>query len=168
MFRILNIGDRLDRWVVLGHSLGSTGVVYFLEEVDYEANQARPKYLVGKTLHPKWSGDVQKVKDFELEAYTWLSLGIHKHIVRAYTVDRFLGQPFVIAEWIRRELFPNTLRGWIQSCMTDLALALRFGVQICWALSYAQSCGVLMHLDLRPENVMISPHCVQYIARRFR
>ena len=156
MKKVWEPGERLERWLVLKRFKGAWGVVYLLRDLSYEDHIARPAVLIAKSLRPEWSADEQQVERFEREAYAWLSLGIHKHIVRLFSVDRFFGQVFAFGEYVPEILLPNTLRGWIDAHITDLEITLRFGVQICRALSYARSCGVLVHQDLKPENIMIT------------
>src|SRR6185503_20334815 len=105
---------------------------------------------------PQWSADEQYMKRFEEEAYAWLSLGVYKHIVRLFFVDRYFDQVFAFAEYIPETLLPNTLRGWIDANLIELESALRFGVQICRALTYSRSRGLLIHHDLKPENIMMT------------
>jgi tetratricopeptide (TPR) repeat protein len=157
MSKLLEPGERLERWLVLERSLGSWGVVYKLQEMDHEEDLPRPAVVIGKTLRPEWAGDQHHLEQFERECYAWLSLGSYKHIVRLYTVDRFQSTPYALGEYIPTELLPNTLRGWLDAQIVEAETALRFGVQLCRALAYAHAHGVLVHQDLKPENVMITP-----------
>jgi tetratricopeptide (TPR) repeat protein len=156
MSKLWEPGDRIEKWLVLERFMGAWGVVYVLQEINYDKNLSRPEILIGKTVRPEWADNDSLVKQFEQEAYAWLSLSIYKHIVRLYFVDRIYKLPFAFAEYVPEVLLPNTLRGWMDSALIDTELALRFGIQICRALSYARSCGILLHQDLKPENVMIT------------
>lgn len=157
MVKLLEPGDRLENWLVLERFVGSYGVVYVLREMDHDEELARPAKVIAKTLRPEWSTDPECVAQFERECYAWLSLGSYKHIVRLYTVDRFSALPYALGEYVPRVLLPNTLRGWIDAQIIELETAFRFGIQICRALAYSRDCGVLVHQDLKPENVMITP-----------
>ena len=124
---------------------------------DLEGNSdARPELVVGKTIRPELATDSERVEQFERECYTWLSLAGYKHIVRLFSVDRFYRQAFAIGEYVPPVLLPNTLRGWLDDNLIELEAALRFGVQICRAITYARSRGLLVHQDLKPDNVMIT------------
>ncbi|MFZ0751546.1 MAG: serine/threonine-protein kinase, partial [Pyrinomonadaceae bacterium] len=156
MNRLWEPGERIDKWLILDRHMGAWGVVYVMRQLDYDKELSRPAVLIGKTLRPEWSSDLQYVKHFEQEAYAWLSLGVHKHIVRLFFVDRYFDQVFAFGEYIPETLLPNTMRGWIDAHIIELESALRFGVQICRALAHSRSRGVMIHRDLKPENVMIT------------
>lgn len=164
MAKLLEIGERLEHWLVLDRFGGSWGVVYALRSLQHDESPARPAVVIAKTLRPELIDEPRRVEQFERECYTWLSLGIYKHIVRLYTVDRFRSVPYAIGEYIPEELLPNTLRGWLDAQIVETEVALRFGVHICRALAYAHDCGVLVHQDLKPENVMITPSGVAKIT----
>ncbi len=157
MAKLLEPGERLERWLVLGRFLGSWGVVYKLQEMDHDEDLPRPAVVIAKTLRPEWAGDPRHLEQFERECYAWLSLGRYKHIVRLYTVDRFQSTPYALGEYVPAELLPNSLRGWMDAQIIEAETALRFGVQLCRALVYAHSRGVPVHQDLKPENVMVTP-----------
>jgi len=158
MAKLLKPGDYLDRYLVLDHFVGSWGIVYVLKETEYpEEGRARPQVVIAKTLRPEWASDSRRLKQFEQECYTWLSLVSYHHIVRLYTVDRHSDQVYAFGEYVPRTLLPNTLRGWIDYNLTELEIAFRFGIQIIRALSYARQNGVEVHQDLKPENIMVTP-----------
>jgi tetratricopeptide (TPR) repeat protein len=69
-----------------------------------------------------------------------------------------------MGEYIPTLYFPNTLRQWIDSGLIEKELALRFGIQIIYAISYARKQGVDIHQDLKPENVMITPQGVAKVT----
>jgi eukaryotic-like serine/threonine-protein kinase len=158
MAKILKNGEYLDRYLILDHFVGAWGVVYVVKETDYpEEGLARPQVVIAKTLRPEFASDPHRMKQFEQECYTWLSLGSYHHIVRLYTVDRFSDQIYALGEYVPRTLLPNTLRGWVDYNLTELEIAFRFGIQIVRALVYARQNGVEVHQDLKPENIMVTP-----------
>lgn len=158
MTQLLKPGDYLERYLILDQFAGAWGVVYVLKDTEYpEEGMARPQVIVAKTLRPEWASQPQRMKQFEHECYTWLSLGSYAHIVRLYTVDRFSDQVYALGEYISQTLLPNTLRGWIDYQLTELEIAFRFGIQIARALTYARQHGVEVHQDLKPENIMVTP-----------
>jgi len=157
MAKLLEPGERLERWLVLERFLGSWGVVYKLHEMDHKEDLTRPAVVIAKTLRPEWASDQYHLEQFERECYAWLSLGSYKHVVCLYTVDRFQSTPYALGEYVPTELLPNTLRGWLAAQIIEAETALRFGVQLCRALAYANARGVLVHQDLKPENVMVTP-----------
>jgi tetratricopeptide (TPR) repeat protein len=157
-------GDRIEHWLVTERLLGGAGVVYVLRDLEHDGSPGRPPVVAGKTIRPELADDVERVEQFEREAYLWAQLGVHPHIVRLFSVDRFRSQPFALAEYVPEVLFPNTLRGWIDAQALELELALRFGVHVCRGLAHARARGVRFHLDLKPENVLVSPECVARIT----
>jgi tetratricopeptide (TPR) repeat protein len=148
---------------VLSRYLGSWGVVYVVRELDRE-NDARPETLIAKAMRPQFAADMDRMNRFELECNTWLSLGIYKHIARLYFADRFDGQVFAFGEYVREDGLPNTLRGWLDDNLIELEFALRFGLHILWALDFARDRGLIAHLDLKPENVLITPDGVAKVT----
>lgn len=157
-------GDRIERWLVMERLLGGAGVVYVLRDLEHDGASGRPPVMAGKTIRPELAGDPERVEQFEREAYLWTQLGAHPHIVRLFSVDRFRGQPFALAEYVPEVLFPNTLRGWIDAQALEPEMALRFGAHVCRGLAHARARGVRFHLDLKPENVLVSPECVARIT----
>jgi serine/threonine protein kinase len=164
MVRLFEPGERHEKWLVLNRYLGSWGAVYVLREMERETELPRPEVLIGKTIRPEFAADPDRVARFEEECNIWLSLGIHKHIVRLFFVDRLDGQVFAFGEYVPDQGLPNTLRGWLEHNLVEQELALRFGVHIIWALNFAQSRGLVVHQDLKPENVMVSPDGVAKVT----
>lgn len=156
MARLFEPGERYEKWLVLDRHLGSWGAVYVLKEMDRESELPRPEILIGKTIRPEFAADPDRVARFEEECNIWLSLGIHKHIVRLFFVDRLAGQVFGFGEYVPDEGLPNTLRGWLNNNLVEHEIALRFGVHIIRALNFARGRGLVVHQDLKPENVMVS------------
>jgi tetratricopeptide (TPR) repeat protein len=104
------------------------------------------------------------VNRFEVECNTWLSLGVYKHIARLYFVDRFDGQVFAFGEYVREDGLPNTLRRWLDGNLIEAEFALRLGLHVLWALDFARDRGLIAHLDLKPENVLITPDGVAKVT----
>lgn len=152
---MLEPGDRLERWLVEDRFAGGWGVVYVLRD-DKPVDPANAR-VAAKTVRPEFSADAARVEQFHRECYTWLSLGSHKHIVRLFSVDRFHGQAFALSEYVPPGLLPNTLRRWLDAGLVEFECALRFGVHVCRAIDHARSRGLLVHHDLKPENMMITP-----------
>jgi tetratricopeptide (TPR) repeat protein len=157
-------GDRIEHWLVMERLLGGAGVVYVMRDLQHDGSLARPPVVAAKTIRPELAGDAARMEQFEREAYLWMVLGAHRHVVRLFSVDRFRGQPFALAEYVPQVLFPNTLRGWMDAQALEPELALRFGAHVCRGLAHARARGVRYHLDLKPENVLVSPECVARIT----
>ncbi|HEX4830069.1 MAG TPA: tetratricopeptide repeat protein [Trebonia sp.] len=155
MARLLDPGERLERWVVVSRHLGNWGVVYVLREVE-RGDSGRPEVLIAKAMRPELAGDAGRMNRFEQECNTWLALGLDKHIARLFFVDRFDSQVFAFGEYVGNGTWPNTLRGWLDGNLVELELALRFGLHVLRALDFARGRGVVAHLDLKPENVLVT------------
>ncbi|MEU6549067.1 tetratricopeptide repeat protein [Streptomyces sp. NPDC046915] len=163
MIGLLDPGDRLDHMLILERHLGSLGVAYVMRDLRPDADDIeslRPAVLVGKTLRPEFAADRSHVARFEAECHNWLTLGLYRHVVRLYYVDRFSGQLFAFAEHIPQAGLPNTLRGWLKHNLVEFESAMRFAVQVCRALTFAERRGLVAHGDLKPENVLVTPRGV--------
>jgi serine/threonine protein kinase len=148
---------------VLSRHLGSWGVVYVLRELDRKSD-GRPPVLVAKAMRPQFAADQDRMNRFEQECNTWLSLGIYKHIARLFFIDRFDSEVFAFGEYVGTTGLPNTLRGWLDDNLIELEFALRFGLHILWGLGFARARGLIAHLDLKPENVLITPDGVAKVT----
>ena len=153
---------RAEKWLVEDRLAGGWGVVYILR--NQESQDPELKLVAAKTVRPEFAADPRRLDRFSAECYVWLSLGSHKNVVRLFTVERIGGQPFALGEYVPQAVLPNTLRGWLDSGLVELEVALRFGVHICRAIQHARSRGVLVHQDLKPENVMITPSGVAKVS----
>jgi tetratricopeptide (TPR) repeat protein len=149
--------------LVLSRHLGSWGVVYVVRELDRESD-GRPEVMVAKAMRPQFAADKDRMNRFGQECSYWLSLGIYKHIVRLFFVDRFDSQVFAFGEYVKSDGLPNTLRGWLDDNLIELEFALRFGLHILWALGFARGHGLIAHLDLKPENVLVTPDGVAKVT----
>ena len=90
------VGDKIgDRYEVSAIHHGELGVVYGC----FDHQTKLPRAL--KTVRARHAGDKEVLSLFENEATVWISLEKHPYIVRAYLVERFKGQPYVITEYVR-------------------------------------------------------------------
>ncbi|MFP5260724.1 MAG: serine/threonine-protein kinase [Blastocatellia bacterium] len=106
-----------------------------------------------KALTPRAAHDIQKRELFYLEAYAAARLS-HFNIVACGRPEQIEGVHFSLFEYKREALTLRQLLdrgGWL-----DLRGGVEASDQIASALDYAHAAGVL-HLDLRPENVLIEP-----------
>ena len=86
---------------------------------------------------------------FYHEAALWVGLGTHANIVRAISFAKMRDRPYLVLEFVERNL-----RDWIPSVKsTDEALNL--AKDVCSGLAYAHSKGIL-HRDIKPENVLVN------------
>ena len=82
----------------------------------------------------------------------------HPNIVNIYDVGKEDGKQFFVLEFVEghdlRDLIETSLEG---KC--DIPTVLRIGIDVCKALQYAHSQGIL-HRDVKPENIKVTPEAV--------
>ena len=147
------IGDKIGgRYEVLAIHRGTMGVVYGT----FDHTTKLPRAL--KTLQQRFAGD-SKMRDlFAAEALTWVKLEKHPFIVRAYLVDKFDGQPYVITEYIRgQENMGGDLRAWLGHPKLTLPIAVEMALQIAQGMQHAvRKVPCLLHRDLKPANILVN------------
>jgi serine/threonine-protein kinase len=124
---------------------GGLGIVYVVEHTSGDR-------IVLKTLK---DGSLQAVQ-FRREAETWVRLGSHANIVKAFWVDEVAGMVCVAAELIEPdEIGRSSLRDYLQlGALTPLQIA-RYTAQFCYGLEHAIGRGLVSHRDIKPENLLI-------------
>jgi hypothetical protein len=125
---------------------GGKGIVFKAEDTRLGRTVAI-KVIKGEGL------DQESFARFEQEAKATAGLS-HPHIVAIYDIGQEDESHYLILEFVDG---PN-LSGLISSqpgARCDAATTLRIGSQVCQALEYAHSHGIL-HRDIKPENIMIT------------
>jgi len=125
---------------------GGKGIVFKAEDTRLGRTVAI-KVIKGEGL------DQESFARFEQEAKATAGLS-HPHIVAIYDIGQEGESHYLILEFVDG---PN-LSGLISSqpgARCDAATTLRIGSQVCQALEYAHSRGIL-HRDIKPENIMIT------------
>src|SRR5204862_7641602 len=90
---------------------------------------------------------------FPYDLILWVGLGAHPNIVLAYGHESYLRLPFISMELIENG---RTLQS-IGREGADWKNALRFGLQIARGLEHAGRTAGLVHRDLKPGNVLVTP-----------
>ncbi len=147
------IGDKIgDRYEVLAIHRGTMGVVYGT----YDHEEKLPRAL--KTLQQRHAGDSKMRELFAEEALTWVRLEKHPFIVRAYLVENFDTQPYVITEYILgQENMGGDLRAWLGHPKLTLSVAVEMALQIAQGMQYAvRKVPGLLHRDLKPANILVN------------
>lgn len=136
---------------------GGMGRVYKVRHRHWNVDLAVKTPRTGMVASANW------VEDFEKEAETWVNLGLHPQIVSCYYIRRIDGIPSVFAEYVSE----GSLHDWLvpeegkpaklyRGSKEDInERILDLAIQIAWGLGYAHDRG-LVHLDVKPGNVMIS------------
>jgi len=148
-------GDRIGgEYAVLkvfgGEKQSGMGVVYLVQ------NRELPKPIVLKTFQRTGSEDAKR--QFIAESHAWIKAGAHTNIVQAYWVREIADQLFVAAEYVEPdEEGRNNLTHFLNAGQLRPEIILRWAVQFCHGMDYARSKGVLVHRDVKPDNLMIDP-----------
>ncbi len=139
------LDDLLEDYTVrrlLGH--GGMGAVYLAHHT------ALDREVAIKVLPAELSADASFAKRFEREARSMARMD-HPHIVRVHDFGRTRdGHPYFVMEFIDG----CDLHHLIHNGKIDVPQALQIVTQICDALSYAHSMGIV-HRDIKPSNVLI-------------
>ena len=157
-FKTWKVGDMIGgKWRVIQVHSGGFGVVYIATNPTLtDSNPQLPAVYALKTFRPDLFRGPVTFDEFEREAYLWIKLGHHDNIVNALFFERHANAPFVVSEAIVNKTQPNTLRGWLQGGPIPLPWVLLFGTQICIAMEYARSRGLVAHSDLKPDNILVT------------
>ncbi len=151
-------------FVVTGLRAGGCGVVFLLQSL----RSGEKKLYAAKTLKafmkPEYlnmSGGMQKrvCKEFLEEAHIWLEMGWHQYIVPVHLFQNVVEPnsrrkiPFILSEFMPL----GSLRGYLQTNgKLGLKESLSLGIQLCDGLLHAYAHGLNAHLDIKPENIMVS------------
>jgi serine/threonine protein kinase/tetratricopeptide (TPR) repeat protein len=90
---------------------------------------------------------------FIIEAQAVAKLN-HPNIVSIYDIGKEDSKQFFVLEFVDGQNFRDLMKTYPEG-KCDIQVILRIGIDICSALQYAHSHGVL-HRDIKPENVMIT------------
>ncbi|MDX2161802.1 MAG: tetratricopeptide repeat protein [bacterium] len=148
-----NIGDMIDgRYEVADVRRGGMGVVYLC----YDYEQRAPVAL--KSFQSRFLDNERAVARFQQEAFTWIRLEKHRHIVQARLVQNIAGRPHIILEHISGpEGLEADLRSWIDHKRLTLRHAVEFGLHIALGMQHATSkIPGLVHRDLKPANILVT------------
>lgn len=99
--------------------------------------------VLGEEAYSRFMREAQKVAELK-----------HPNIVSIYGVGKEDGKQFFILEFVDG-MSLRGLMGTYPEGRCDIQRVLRTGIDICSALDYAHSQGVL-HLDVKPENVLFT------------
>ena len=156
---LYRIGDYIgERYEVLAIHRGAWGVVYGT----YDHEEELPRAL--KTIQKKYRFNKKLLELFKEEAALWVRLEKHPYIVRAYRVDNFDEQPFVVTEYISNPQ-GNDLRSWLGSPKLTLGVGVELALKIAQGMQYAYSqLAGLVHRDLKPANILVDEYAQPYIT----
>ncbi len=124
---------------------GAMGVVYLAFDPVIE------RQVAIKTMNPQLFQDVEQRERFFREAK---SAGIlqHPNIVTIYDMGMEGDTPYIVMEYVEGRDLDSLIKG----KEIDLDTALKIMVQLCDALAYAHSKGII-HRDIKPSNIRVLP-----------
>jgi serine/threonine protein kinase len=104
---------------------------------------------------PKQSDQAESVDEFAAEVAIWVELDPHPNIVTARFVHAVRGGPGLFMDFVEGASF-RSLRELlnIRSRLPE-ETAISFGHQICRGMKFANRDREVVHLDLKPENLLI-------------
>ncbi len=141
------IGEEIqNRWEILKILQGGMGIVYIV--YDHQWNTI----FAAKTFQDRYVVWQEMLKRFVDEAYIWINLDIHQHIVRAAMVKLIMSKPFLFLEYVAG----GDLSRWIGTPKLDLKQTLKFAIQFCYGIEHAYSKGIKVHRDIKPTNCLVT------------
>jgi serine/threonine protein kinase len=142
---VLLVGEQYGSYrVVLELTPGGMGQVFLAEDV------RMPRRVVLKSLAGKWLESPVAQQRFRREANTACVLS-HGNVATLYDVVEARGHFLLVFEYVEG----RTLRRVLNEGTIPLGLALRLGIQLVDAITYAHDQGIL-HCDIKPENLQVT------------
>lgn len=151
------IGNKYQVYDVLGK--GGCGIVYLVY-----ARETKSVYAL-KTYKEEYLSNSHAIELFKKEAFLWLSIDQHPHIVKAHFLDNHSGRYFICMDFIAPDEFGlNSLDRILTRTKPDLRQSLIWSIQFCDGIQYAYSKGVKSHRDIKPANIMIDSNKILKIS----
>jgi len=117
----------------------------------YRARDARlGRDVAIKTLPASLSGDVERLRRFEVEARAASQLS-HPNILTVYDIGSADGRPYIVSELLEGE----TLRERLSRGPIALKKSAEIAIALADALAAAHGRGIV-HRDLKPENLLVT------------
>lgn len=142
------------RYRILDILQGGFGRIYICEarmEERYDRGDSR---VALKTPLRKRLADPSSLVAFHVEAAQWIQLGAHPNIVLAYGVEEYQRLPFLVMEYIEGA---RGLDQEIQAGRMNWARGLWVAVDVARGLAFAERQLGLVHGDLKPLNLLVTP-----------
>jgi serine/threonine protein kinase len=130
-----------------GEGISGRGVVFICAE-DHNI-------IALKSIQTVYMSNEAMVHAFKREALAWVHLERHPYIVRAQYVINIDERPYIALDYIApNKKGINTLTQFMKTPLS-MKKILKWCIQICYAMEYAQSKGITPHRDIKPDNIMI-------------
>jgi len=109
-----------------------------------------------KSLQRKFVIEDIMINLFKRESLINLLLGKFPYIVEAKKYFQVKNRPFLVLEYIPRDSKGrNTITNYLVNSLSSKNI-LKWAIQICLAMEYAQSKGIGPHRDIKPDNIMVT------------
>jgi serine/threonine protein kinase len=132
---------------------GGMGLVY------KAMNLATNRPVVIKSVRPCFAQHEVVKGLFRREAESWVRVGVHPNIIRAYDIHEIEYLPRIVAEYADA----GSLDTHLDPGFLPMDKALDMAVQICWGMAYAHDKG-LVHRDLKPANILLTQNGTVKVA----
>jgi tetratricopeptide (TPR) repeat protein len=110
-----------------------------------------------KTFKDEFLENVETRNLFLDEARIWTNLEKHPYLVKMKFVDKIAGRHYLAMDYIRgSENGFNSLQSYFEKQPPDLAQSLRWAIQFCYGMEYANSRKIICHRDIKPTNILIT------------
>ncbi len=150
-----SIGQSIQgRWRVReiagGQGKSGMGIVYIADDLHDD------RVVAIKTFQPELIAETTIRQVLVSEANVWLEMGRHENIVSAERVEVIGSQPLIFMEYIAPDAYGrNSLTDYLNSGALPDDTTLAWALGICAALTHMRACGIDVHRDLKPDNIMI-------------
>ena len=98
---------------------------------------------------------------FRREVFRWIAIGDHINIVHAYGLIDFLRMPLILMEYIDGAVSLEAVQ---RERPLDWRSALVYGEQIAHGMTFAHESIGLVHNDLKPSNIIVTPDDVAMVT----
>src|SRR6266849_8329894 len=143
-------GYRLMR--VLGE--GGDGTVFLAGATDND-------FCAVKIFHDDCFAHQELVDELSMKLRSWMALGSHPFLVEALSYGFYSNRAVLVMEYVAPDRITNntSLQDHIYNSNGPLSLSLsiRWATQVCLAMEHANRCGVAVHGDIKPSNILITP-----------
>ena len=148
-------GDIIDqRYLVRNVRKGFMGLVYIARDLRSDQTVAM------KTFQRKFTWVESAISNFTREAEVWMRLGSHPNVVQATRILIIAGRPHIVMEFVSG----SSLREMMRRGRLRFQHIIDFAIQICWGMQYAYDHCSVIHRDLKPDNVMITPEGIAKVT----
>jgi hypothetical protein len=149
----MDIGVIINQYEIVEH-IGRGGMADVWSARDRRLN----RMVAIKTVAHSLSQDAAPLNMFKKEAQTIARME-HPHILPIYDFGEYEGQLYIVMRYVAG----GSLDDIIRRGPLPINEALRLGQAIAQALDYAHA-GKVVHLDLKPPNVLLDSHRSPYLA----